>query len=653
MVYHWVFLLVRRFLIILLRNSLFLFFIFFSSLASAQDNEYLQQLQSRSRELNLAQRQEWLNLLHFKPYPLWPNGRSLADGAEFFNAPDGKTNPEAELEATLAAFFSDRQESNAQQNPQCSFIARYHWLDAQLKFDNARLPRQRCLRFDTWRAALNPNEATLVFPAAYLNNPASMYGHTLIRIDAKDQDENTRLLAYAIGYAASTDETNGLTFAIKGLMGGYPGVYSIQPYYLKVREYNDIENRDVWEYRLNLTAEEIDRLLMHVWELGPIRFDYYFFDENCAYHLLALLEVARPGLELTDQFRWWAIPSDTVRAVVKQPGLLRQAVFRPSNATVIQQRMATLSEQQRQLAKELTEGKKQARDADIAQLTGLQQAQTLELGYDYLAYLRARKGDTPEMGKRARDLLLARSHIQVADTTPKIDVPATRPDQGHNTSRIGLGWGVMDGQHYQEISMRPSYHDQNDPEGGYTRGAQIQFFNLALRRYENDTGVRVEEFVPIDIYSLSPSNDYFQAMSWKINAGWTRKRFAEGHEPLVARVNAGAGKTWEVTSKESGAAAVYAFVDSTLEASSEYSRHYAWGIGPALGVMGDLSSRWRVNAYARVQRFGLGELHTASELTLVQRYSIGAQSALRLDLARKQEFEMLWTDVRIAWQQFF
>ncbi len=70
---------------------------------------------------------------------------------------------------------------------------------------------------------------------------------------------------------------------------------------------------------------------MHVWELGPTRFDYYFFDENCAYHLLSLLEVARPGLQLTDRFRWWAIPSDTVRAVTDQPGLLKRVVYRPAS----------------------------------------------------------------------------------------------------------------------------------------------------------------------------------------------------------------------------------------------------------------------------------------------------------------------------------
>jgi hypothetical protein len=35
-------------------------------------------------------------------------------------------------------------------------------------------------------------------------------------------------------------------------------------------------------------------LLMHAWELGNASFDYFFFKENCSYHLLSLLEYADP-----------------------------------------------------------------------------------------------------------------------------------------------------------------------------------------------------------------------------------------------------------------------------------------------------------------------------------------------------------------------
>ena len=96
--------------------------------------------------------------------------------------------------------------------------------------------------------------------------------------------------------AADTHEQRGVNYAFKGLFGGYQGRFSIAPYYVAVKTYGDIENRDIWEYGLNLTQEETSQMLRHVWEMRSAWFDYYFLDENCSYHLLSLLETARPGL---------------------------------------------------------------------------------------------------------------------------------------------------------------------------------------------------------------------------------------------------------------------------------------------------------------------------------------------------------------------
>ena len=286
----------------------------------AAGDAYLQELMAQAHAAGLAADPEWLALVHYRANLILPGVTGQADDPDFYLASDGKTDPGAELDATLRAFFAPAVvETDTVQHPQCRFIARYEWLKRSLHFDPQRLPPQSCKRFRKWRAALNASALTLVFPSAYINNPSSMFGHTLLRVDAPNQDERTRLLAYAVNYAVGSTTDNGMMFTLKSLVGAYPGLFSISPYYVKVKEYSDMENRDIWEYRLNFTQEEIDRLLQHAWELGPTRFDYYFFDENCAYYLLSLFDVARPSLALTDGFRGWVIPVDTVRRVVEQP----------------------------------------------------------------------------------------------------------------------------------------------------------------------------------------------------------------------------------------------------------------------------------------------------------------------------------------------
>jgi len=205
---------------------------------------YLSELVSRAREARLADSRQWHLLLHYRENILG-GYTSEQDGADFFLAPDGKTDPHAELEATLAGFFSNGLVGKSKQPVQCAFIGRYHWLKERLAFDDRRLPPRFCEKFRNWMDVLNPDSITLIFPSAYMNNPASMFGHSFFRVDRKGQTPQTRILAYTINFMADVPEDEGIMFAVRGISGGYRGAFSAIPYYLKVREYRDIENRDI------------------------------------------------------------------------------------------------------------------------------------------------------------------------------------------------------------------------------------------------------------------------------------------------------------------------------------------------------------------------------------------------------------------------
>ena len=598
----------------------------------AADDTYLADLVARSRTLKLAERPEWRKLVHYEPDLLGAGVHGLLDSPGFYLSPEGKTRPQAELDATLASFFSDAVDTRDQPHPQCAFIARRAWLDEELKFDWRRLPQQDCPRYREWHDALNAERLTLVFASAFINNPSSMYGHTLLRIDARDQDERTRLLAYAVNSAATTNETNGVTFAIQGLIGGYPGTFSLLPYYIKVREYSDLENRDLWEYELALTHEEVERVLRHLWELLPAYYWYYFFDENCSYHLNALLQVARPELDLTARFRWWALPVDTVRVITAQPGLVAKTVYRPANATIIGARLGTLSEEERGIAKNLSLGRARSAEA-LRGRAAPRAAAVLETSYDYVNYRRATgRQDVADPAALARELLVARSQVDVGPQTPAI-APGTRPDNGHATSRVSFGAGRRDDRNFQELAFHPTYHEVMDPEAGYVRGAQIEFFDTALRHY-NDGKTRLERFVPVDILSLAPRDDFFQPRSWRVSGGWQRAFVRNGSEPLLAFLDGGAGASW---ADRTGRALFYALGEAALRVDRELDGGYGIGAGARVGAMLDPTSRWRANAYASGFNYFLGESDQPRRVGLEQRFTLGRDSALRFDLERRRE----------------
>jgi hypothetical protein len=571
---------------------------------------------------------------------LGPGHTSLIDSPGFFNAERGKTDPQAELEATLAAFFAAPErrpdaQAEAAQHPQCAFAARYRWLKAALDLDPARLPEQPCPQLAAWLAKIAPERVTLVFPAAYLNNPSSMFGHTLLRLDRAGQTERTRLLAYAVNYGALTGEDLGLMFAVHGLTGGYRGTYAVLPYHVMVRQYTDYENRDIWEYQLSLSRAETLRLALHLWELRGQWANYFFFDENCSYQLLFLLDVARPGMRLTDRFPLHAIPADTVRAVVAQDGMVERTVFRPSSRTVIEHRLGLLDDTERGLVDDLADRRRPIDDPAIEALAPARRAAVLELAADFVTYqMRTGERARDEAAPLALQLLAARSRITAAAGLGPVPEPATRPDQGHGSARLAAGVGARDGRFFQFLQARPAYHGLLDAESGYVRGAQIDFLDLALRHYEGDAGVTLDRLTVVGIRSLSPRNRLIAPISWQLGGGLERYRESAGDEKgtLVAALSGGAGPTFEI-----GGALLNVMAEASAVAGTDCPDACFVALGPAASLIWPLTERWTAQLQLGGQLLLGDPVRGAYGAELGQNLALAPNLALRLDLLVENE----------------
>jgi len=608
----------------------------FAATVSAEptDPAYLSELIHKATDAKLADSREWHALLHYRPN-FFDGVTSEQDGPTFFLAPDGKTNPQAELEATLAGFFSDTLIGEAKQPVQCAFVARYHWLRDKLAFDDRRLPLRTCEKFTAWMEGLNPRSITLIFPSAFMNNPASMFGHSLFRVDRQGQTPQTRILAYTINFMADVPDDEGIMFAVRGLSGGYRGAFSAIPYYLKVREYRDIENRDIWEYRLNLTDAQVRRMLMHVWEMGNASFDYFFFKENCSYQLLPLLEVANPAWRLTDQFTWWTLPGDTVRLLAQQPGVVGDAVYRPARTTQIRRRYERLTGEERGLLGKIL---LDASSIGVPAFQGLpveRRALLLDIASDYLRYQGITDEKQAETYKsRDRKVLVARSRLKVKSDDAPIEPFVTRPELGHRTSRMGVGAGYRQDEWFEEVNLRAAYHDLLDPEPGYAPGYQIELLSGALRHYERAEQTRLERFTLANVMSLTPADALFLSPSWKVNVGMQTLRHNDCRYCTAGVANGGAGLTFEthLLKRE------YLFAFGELETTYSHAfdeKHRAGG-GGTLGMMADLTDRWRLLASATYLRFPLGEKSDEVRWSVAQRYTLAKDAALRFEFNHRE-----------------
>lgn len=619
---------------------LFFFFIF---QVQAEEPPYLTTLLDSARQKELHKDRYWHTLLHYKRGIF--GIRSLIDDPNFFLAKEGKHNPEAELEATIRGFFQKVDDET--KHPACRFIARYAWIKEKLDIDSSRLPVPACRDFEAIMNRIKPEAVTLIFPTSHMNSPASMFGHTLLTIETACR---SKLLSYAINYAAVTEEENfGFSYALKGLLGFYKGYFSVLPYYAKLQEYSDVAHRDIWEYPLNLNNKEIRRLLMHIYELDSIYSDYYFFDENCSYDLLFLIDAARPYLNLTDQCNWWVIPLDTIK-IVKRNSLITGGVYRPSKTTKIKHLASLLPKSCQKMALSIATGDLEPERIPEQKISNEEKIKVCDLASEYLQYQYTKKDLTkgPYVDRFLKTLRV-RSFLGEPDEDQyQIPVPG-RPDEGHHSNRLSLGTGIKKDEPFQEIKFRPAYHDLLDNGKGYKPGSQIVFGNTALRYYSCDNKLKLENLDIIDIVSISPRDEFFRSVSWKVKTGLLQKVMEDGEDHLIYELTPGCGFAY----KNDFLGLWYLMAEADLNLGGVLDKRYAAGLGASTGFVKTLTDFWKIHFFARDIYYSLGDTHNIFETALLQNYSLSTNTSLTLEISRSKAHRFYQTEAQAYWNIFF
>ena len=592
----------------------------------------------------LAEDDYWHTLLHYKQTIF--SQKSTIDDPAFFLSPEGPINPAAELEATIAAFSAGDPTDEA--HPINRFPARLNWLQQNLAPEQtARFVATQSSTFEEIWNAMEPSAASVIFPAQYMNNPASLFGHTLINIEGK---RNEKLLAYSVNYSAITEETNGLIFAVKGIFGHYPGRFSIDPYYQKVQQYSDLSMRDIWEYNLNLTPDEVRNLMLHLCELKDAYSDYYFFKENCSYNLLFLLDAARPGSALVDQFKHWVIPVDTIKTV-RNNHFIDSEHYRCSRSTTIKRIASPLPQalQERSIVAaqndaasiELTESLNN-RDDKI---------RTLDLSAELVQMYHADgKIDQKTYSDRFLTILKQRAPLGKVDANfyPNTTPPA--PHIGHDSSRITTGFGSYDSKDVLSISLRPAYHDLMDPSAGYTLGSAIEFLSAEFYYYTDEQKLEIRQLDAISIQSLFPIDTFFKSKSWTLNTGLTTIKEKDSDDRHTAiYFDAGVGVSVSLFENSIG----YALIGPAIYLNKSLDSNHMAGGGGAIGLLSQWNPQWRSQLELRQRYYLLGEHNQLTELTAQAAYSLGENTALQISFGRSHEFKQTWNEFRCAFQLFF
>ena len=598
----------------------------------------------RAEQQKLDQEITWQRLMYANS-----KGQSEVTYSGYFLAANGQTELKKELHTNIQALFKDAAPN---QSVRCIFPARSDWLIQKLNIQQSQLPTINCTELDTWMGQIKPYKATLIYATDFMGNPSSMFGHTLLRLDPKDQQQ-LNLVSYAVNYAASVTDSDSWSFAWKGLTGDYPGEYSLMPYYRKVKEYGDLESRDLWEYELNLTESETQFLVKHIWEMKHVTFPYYFVNDNCAYRLLGLMDLVRPSLNLSADFKVAAIPLETIKAI-EQQGLVQEVIYRPALETQLLAQARQHGKQLAKVAHQVAFAQSEDGMKILEPYSASDRAKILEMAYDDL-YLKftARKVQASFAQPQLRQLLSLRSQIDVEKQRQAPVQPRVDPTQAHDARHLTLTGGKIQDQSFIQLEHRQAYHDLIDPQGGLRIGTQLLFWDGSIQ-YRDDQ-LKLNHFDFLAVNSYNPITPFKTPLSWGFNLGWQQEaltpegQFSESQQHGVANLKVQMGYSYADQARQH---LCYAQVQNHLQVGKFLDKAWRIGLGPTVGCQNIWSDK--INSLLQLELpYWQDSQQWQLKLNTQLQYVLNNQNAIRLKWQYQQQDHKDWNETSVGYVRFF
>jgi hypothetical protein len=478
--------------------------------------------------------EQWLKLLRYNKSIF--GYESEVDYPKYFLAKDGKENPTSELKATIKAFHS-KITSDINNHPVCTFPGRYKYLYKKNKVPKFNL--NLCTDFQYFRKKLNLNSVSLVFSSYYINKPASAFGHTFLKLnqgDAKSSDLNS----YGVDFSAQVNTNNSVIYGLKGIFGGFYGRFSLLPYFLKLREYNDLESRDLWEFELNFNNEEIELFEAHLWDMNLALFDYYYFTENCSYHIYRFIDAIKPKWNLWSETYSYLVPMDTIIPLVKKKEVLKSIYIRESIQKRAYAKLKKLSDVELDFIKKSINKKK------VVGLDRIEnKVKVLESLIEFLDYKFSKKiylKEDTDINKFKMEVLKLRSTFKTSDSE-QIKKKIERFDYGHRPRRLKISYLNSSNVKGFEFEDRTALHNILEPRGNAYSDFSLEMGRISFQYDENDKEIFFNRFTLANVTALRPFSYLEKLMSWTFSFGV--KRDETYRDQLGVFLNLGLGAAFK------------------------------------------------------------------------------------------------------------
>lgn len=566
---------------------------------------------------NLHQHETWLKL---NSYERMANGwHSDIKNPDYFIADNGPTDPAAEL----AAFISLAEQSRTKPEALeifCRYPARIVFLKQHgIK---AASGNDICADSENGRLIASVNSISLIFADGYFGNPASYYGHVLLKLNGDETPKagDAGLLDTAINYGAKVPpKENALIYIGKGVFGFYKGSFQTNDFFLNTVQYADQQSRDFWAYDLALSEEQAKHIARRAIEWQRAQFDYYFFGDNCAHRVRDLIEETtnRP---VTDDNGIWMMPMQVLTGVSKVRSdsmrpLVKNVRYLPATRTKLFAILTSLDRRSLNALIALLDEE----DTQLLGLTRRDQKKVLMAADLHLRQLiadgeaKAMAGHQLDMLKKRRQQVLL-SLLRLRDVAIEKLTPP-RPFSPHLSGRHGtaLSLGSSYSKTYgaaEEFTIRPAYTDYLSNDIGKVADSTLYMGKVHFSRFRQTLRLRRLTFIEVEnLRTIKVDRRFNPGRVWHLSAGVDRDDFTPD-APLRLYGSLGIGRNWLWGRRTNAYAMAKANVKESSPRFDKFFPSAELGVITSIGDATKLAitQKWKMkndDTYASTTEFGL------------------------------------------------
>jgi hypothetical protein len=462
----------------------------------------------------LSKEKTWLKLLHYDI----DKKRSSINSEDFFLSKDGKKNPKKELLATIQN-YQDVKDQNS--SAVCKFPARYMWLSKQINLPNYEMINHSCTKLQKWYNSKHVKSISLLFVSGYLGNPASTFGHSFLKLNQEDETRSD-LFDLSVSYGALVpNQENGFVYIFKGITGGYDAGFTDKYFYTQDLVYSHTEFRDIWDYKLNLSQDEKEFLLLHIWELIGKKFQYFFTHRNCGYEVSKLLELVIDEPLVKDADVWFA-PVETFHRFneidkKREKKLIEKITYIPSEQQLIYNHFKILSKEEKAIASRMIQQDKQS--LKDTKLSETQKIHITDFILAYYKYMLVKERDNNQTIQKKNKILLQRLQLP---QQKKQNIPIEKRASPHLDNKPrSLSLSLSHSQEYNNyLSFRFIPFGIEAIGQNTLRGNALSILDTTIGIKDKEIFIDKLDFIKVDNYKTMqlPFQDE-NPWSWQLQVG--------------------------------------------------------------------------------------------------------------------------------------